>query len=73
MSSALYSTAQQQLENQCVTNIVFFLKPKHSIILGTIKEKATLSQVKQYTDEWYFLATSRCDSIEGRKFHVSTG
>ena len=45
MPFALYSTAQQQLK-RCVINIVSLLKPKHSIIPDTMKEKSALSQLK---------------------------
>lgn len=38
MSSALCSTAQQQLTHQCYISIIFNLKQKHSIIPTTIKK-----------------------------------
>jgi len=38
MSLALCSTAQQWQKHWCVTNIVFLLKPQHSIIPDTMKK-----------------------------------
>ena len=39
----VYSTTQQNLKYQCFINIVFLLKPKHSIMPYTIKENQLFS------------------------------
>ena len=73
--SCLHSTAQQQLKHWCVINIIFLLKPKHSIIPGSIKTLQTLSQMKlgQVITCWEIIDTVSCfSSFDNRILALSS-